>query len=178
MTQARAGDVTREVSVLRAEVLDRLAAGARFAGLFATAPAHLPRSDEADPPDEPLTLTAVTTGGTGLNLHEAQVTGSYLSLTTAVPAAFWYERVVHDLFGVVPQGHPRLDPLVLPMPHPEPGSPIVPGGLPRPGSLTAPARLVPDERVVPRHVHGPGLFTIPPGPVPRLVPRTVSRPAR
>jgi Ni,Fe-hydrogenase III large subunit len=165
MTQVRTGDVTRDVNVLAADVLDQLGAGARFAGLFATAPAHLPSSDGVHQPDEPLTLTVVTAGSAGLDLHQTQVTGSYPCLTTDVPAAFWYERVVHDLFGVVPQGHPRLDPLVLPLPHPEPGTSGRPDVLPRPGSLTAPARLVPDERAVPRHVHGPGLFTIPHGPV-------------
>jgi len=165
MSPVRIDAVPGDMTALRADVLDRLEAGDRFAGLFATAPPHLPSSDGADRADEPVTLTVVTAGPAGLDLHEAQVTGSYPSLTTGVPAAFWYERVVHDLFGVVPQGHPRLDPLVLPMPHPEPGNSGRPEVLPRPGSLTTPARLIPDERTVPRHVHGPGLFTIPHGPV-------------
>ena len=165
MTRARTGNVTGDMTALRAQVLGRLEAGDRFAGLFATALPHLPSSEVPDPPDAPVTLTVVTTSTTGMELDEAQVTGSYPSLTTGVPAAYWYERVVHDLFGVVPRGHPRLAPLVLPMPHPEQGTSGRPDPLPRPGSLTAPARLVPDEQAVPRHVHGPGLFTIPHGPV-------------
>jgi len=165
MTQVRASEVTRDVNILCADVLDHLGAGDRFAGLFATAAAQGTSSDGIARAEEPVTLTAVTAGGTGLAVHEARVTGSYPSLTAAVPAAFWYERVVHDLFGVVPQGHPRLDPLVLPMLHREPGTAGRSDGLPRPGALTGPARLVPDERAVPRHVHGPGLFTIPHGPV-------------
>ena len=54
-------------------------------------------------------------------------------------AAFWDERVIHDQFGVVPRGHPRLAPLVL---H---GSP--------------------EDHALPRHVAGYGMFTIPHGPV-------------
>ena len=60
---------------------------------------------------------------------------SYPALTPRLGAAFWYEREIHDHFGVVPEEHPRLAPLVLP------GSPV------------------------PRHVTGYGLFTIPHGPV-------------
>ena len=56
-----------------------------------------------------------------------------------IGAAFWYERVIHDQTGIVPEGHPRLAPLI------------------RPGS--------PDDHALPRHVAGYGLFTIPHGPV-------------
>ncbi|EUA34159.1 respiratory-chain NADH dehydrogenase, 30 Kd subunit [Mycobacterium xenopi 3993] len=45
---------------------------------------------------------------------------SYPSLTPDVPAAFWYERALHDLSGVVPTGHPRLDPCCCPA---NPGNP-------------------------------------------------------
>ena len=74
-------------------------------------------------------------------------------------AAFWYERELHDMFGIVPAGHPRLEPLILP-PGKQPQPP------PRPGSPDhGPGALWPDEHSVPRHVRGPGLFTIPHGPV-------------
>src|SRR6185437_9240268 len=53
--------------------------------------------------------------------------------------AFWYERVIHDETGVIPDGHPRLAP------------------------LTAPGR--PEDHALPRHVAGYGMFTIPHGPV-------------
>lgn len=85
----------------------------------------------------------------------------YRSLTPDVPAAFWYERALHDLYGVVPLGHPRLDPLVLP--HRDDGGD--PGPLPCPGATGHPARVEPDERRLPSHVMGPGLFSIPHGPV-------------
>ena len=35
------------------------------------------------------------------------------SLVSLIPAAAWYEREMHDLFGIYPQGHPDLRPLVL-----------------------------------------------------------------
>jgi formate hydrogenlyase subunit 5 len=38
---------------------------------------------------------------------------SYPSITPRVPAAHWYEREIHDLHGIVPVGHPRLEPLVV-----------------------------------------------------------------
>jgi Ni,Fe-hydrogenase III large subunit len=59
----------------------------------------------------------------------------YPALTPRIGAAFWYERVIHDQFGLVPEGHPRLAPLI------RPGYPL------------------------PRHVEGYGVFTIPHGPV-------------
>lgn len=37
----------------------------------------------------------------------------YPCLTTLLPAAAWYERELHDMFGLVPEGHPDLRPLVL-----------------------------------------------------------------
>ena len=37
----------------------------------------------------------------------------YPSLTPLLPAAAWYEREIHDLFGLTPLGHPDLRPLVL-----------------------------------------------------------------
>jgi formate hydrogenlyase subunit 5 len=83
----------------------------------------------------------------------------YPALTPMVSAAFWYERELHDQFGVVPQGHPRLEPLILPQPARH-------SLLPRPGDPgVTPAAIWPDEHSVPRHVLGSGLFTIPHGPV-------------
>jgi len=87
---------------------------------------------------------------------------SYPALTPDVPVAFWYERALHDLSGVVPTGHPRLDPLLLPR---RPGQPT-----PRPGH--------PERDRLERHIHssaadqhgpvdvgGHGVFTLPLGPV-------------
>jgi Ni,Fe-hydrogenase III large subunit len=78
-------------------------------------------------------------------------------LTHQVPPAFWYERAIHDLIGLVPDDHPRLDPLVFP--HGETTR------LPRPGTPDHPARITADTAALPVQLHGPGLFTIPHGPV-------------
>jgi Ni,Fe-hydrogenase III large subunit/Ni,Fe-hydrogenase III component G len=82
---------------------------------------------------------------------------AYPSLTPDLPAAFWYERVLHDLFGIVPVGHPRLDPLLLPLRDPE--------HAPLPGTARRPQPLDPQEGAIPRALTGPGVFTIPHGPV-------------
>jgi hypothetical protein len=47
-------------------------------------------------------------------LSGSLLAASYPALTPRLGAAFWYERVIHDRFGVVPDGHPRLAPLIRP----------------------------------------------------------------
>jgi formate hydrogenlyase subunit 5 len=117
-----------DVLTLWQELEARVAAGDRFAGLFASFAAH----------GQAVTLSAhVATAG---NVDTLEVTlppgaAGYPALTPRVGAAFWYERVIHDQFGLVPEGHPRLAPLI------RPGYPL------------------------PRHVEGYGVFTIPHGPV-------------
>lgn len=49
------------------------------------------------------------------------------SLTVLAPAADWYERQLHDLYGLEPVGHPDLDPLVAPVDD-LPLAPLVSGG--------------------------------------------------
>ena len=129
----------------------RLAAGDRFAAL-------LGRGGSADG----VVLTAVVAHENGMTpLVAALPTGRthYPSLTPHVPAAFWYERMIHDLTGAIPDGHPRLDPLVLP--HPDSPAAV----LPCPGSAGRPQRIEPDERALRPLVYGSGIFTIPHGPV-------------
>ena len=120
-----------DISTLWKDLCARVAAGDRFAGLFATRLG-----------DGTLVLSAHVAAAGGIDTLEAPLppgaTG-YPALTPRLGAAFWYEREIHDHFGVVPQGHPRLDPLI------------------RPGS--------PEDHALPRHVSGYGLFTIPHGPV-------------
>jgi formate hydrogenlyase subunit 5 len=92
--------------------------------------------------DGVLTLTAHVAGPDRIEALETSLppeTASYPALTPRIGAAFWYERVIHDETGVIPDGHPRLAPLV------------------RPGD--------PDDHALPRHVAGYGVFTIPHGPV-------------
>jgi len=118
------------VAALWEALAARVARGERFAGLSAG------RSDAA------VTLTAYLAGPGEVSSLEASLPPgavSYPALTPVIGAAFWYERVIHDQTGVVPEGHPRLAPLV------------------RPGN--------PEEHALPRHVAGYGMFTIPHGPV-------------
>ena len=49
----------------------------------------------------------------------------YQSLTTLLPAAAWYERELHDMFGFEPQGHPDMRPLVLHESFPEGFHPLL-----------------------------------------------------
>jgi hypothetical protein len=130
VTQADAG-------TLREELAARVAAGDRFAGLSGARPAG-----------GPLVLSALVAVkregevGGGIDTLEAPLppgAASYPALTPQLGAAFWYERVIHDRFGVVPDGHPRLAPLIRPGP--------------------------PEDYALPRHVTGYGVFTIPHGPV-------------
>jgi formate hydrogenlyase subunit 5 len=115
-----------DVLALWKELEARVAAGDRFAGLFATRSGDL------------VTLSAHIATAANVDTLEVTLppgTAGYPALTPRIGAAFWYERVIHDEFGLVPEGHPRLAPLI------RPGYPL------------------------PRHVEGYGLFTIPHGPV-------------
>jgi Ni,Fe-hydrogenase III large subunit len=47
-----------------------------------------------------------------LEVTLAEAESSYPALTPLVPAAHWYERELHDLHGIEPVGHPRLEPLL------------------------------------------------------------------
>jgi formate hydrogenlyase subunit 5 len=108
----------------------RIAGGGRFAGLFAA------QRNRA------VTLSALVAVPDGIDTLETVLppgTGTYPALTPRLGAAFWYERVIHDQTGLIPEGHLRLAPLT------------------RAGS--------PRDHVLPRHVSGYGLFTIPHGPV-------------
>jgi Ni,Fe-hydrogenase III large subunit len=116
------------VAALRDELARRLGAGDRFAGLHATE-----NGDE-------LCLTALVARAGDIDPVDARLPAgqaSYSTLAGLTRSISWYERVIHDLYGIVPAGHPRLDPLIR----------------------------APDEAALPVHVHGPGLFTIPHGPV-------------
>ena len=129
-------------------VVDLVAHGARFCGLFASATPAGTRVVAVLDRDGDLRTESVVVPDTAPR---------YPSLTPDLPAANWYEREIHDLFGVEPVGHPVLDPLVLPL---TPGS-----TRPRPGSgkVLDPVEL--DTSPLPGHLRGEGVFTIPYGPV-------------
>jgi formate hydrogenlyase subunit 5 len=147
MTAFTESEHAASVSALSERVAQRLAAGDRLADLFATArTGGLLFTAQLARPGGVTTLDALLPDGQD----------SYPSLTPVIGSAFWYEREIHDLFGVVPVGHPRLEPLILPTSGAE---------LPRPGAAGQPPAIDPDPSALPLHVIGPGLFTIPHGPV-------------
>jgi formate hydrogenlyase subunit 5 len=77
---------------------------------------------------------------------------SYPAITPLVPAAHWFEREIHDLWEIVPEGHPRLEPLVRHGPE-QSEIALVANGEPGGGHRGA-------ERL-----SGPGVFVFPYGPV-------------
>ena len=128
MTAGSDIEQAQSVTALRDRVVAHVSAGGRLADLFGTACADgLLLTAQLARPDGIATLDALLPAGQA----------SYPALTPLVGSAFWYEREIHDLFGVVPDGHPRLEPLIL----------------------------AADPGILPRHTVGPGLFTIPHGPV-------------
>jgi formate hydrogenlyase subunit 5 len=130
-------------------VTGEVASGRRFAGLFGTArPEGLLLSAHLADADGVATVDALLPAGAP----------GYPALTPRLGAAFWYEREIGDMFGVIPEGHPRPEPLLLPELAGEAQRPM-------PGAPGSPAAVEPDPRAVPLHVIGPGLFTIPHGPV-------------
>ena len=105
MTTSTDHELAPSALALRDVVARQVAGGRRLADLFGTA-----RGGD-------LLLTAQVAGPGAMTTLEAVLStgeASYPAFTPLVSAAFWYERELHDLFGVVPAGHPRLEPLVLP----------------------------------------------------------------
>jgi Ni,Fe-hydrogenase III large subunit len=151
MTTAATMEVQLPLPEWRTEVLTRLGAGARFGGLYCT---HQ---------DEDAQLRALLVTRAGVECLSAELRAgadgglTYPALTPDVPAAFWYERALHDLSGVTPLGHPRLDPLLLAW---EPGQLH-----PRPGHREPGGEVPAGDRQGPVDVSGHGVFTLPLGPV-------------
>lgn len=122
----------------------------RLAGLYATEESGSPELVAIIGRDKDFLVLRAAVG------HDLR----YDALTPQVPAAFWYERALHDLSGLEPQGHPRLDPLLLP--RLDDLGPIRPGSdLPARQHDAQPGA----EHVGPVDVTGRGVFTLPFGPV-------------
>jgi Ni,Fe-hydrogenase III large subunit len=138
------------IDALRDGVRIRRQRGERFAGL-------LGRGDPATG-TELIALLAHDGGITPVRETLPAGVVRYPSLTSEIPAAFWYERAIHDLVGLIPAGHPRLDPLALP-------HDAEPSARPHPGVPGQPARIQPGTAALATTLSGPGVFTIPHGPV-------------
>lgn len=81
------------------------------------------------------------------------------SLVQVTPAAAWYEREMHDLFGIVPLGHPDLRPLVLHENWSE-------GFFPLCKDFSSDQRVPFENREFPiPAVEGKGVFEVPVGPI-------------
>jgi formate hydrogenlyase subunit 5 len=92
------------------------------------------------------------TGDAVIKLSAPVPADAYPAVTPVVPAAHWFEREIHDLYGITPEGHPRLEPLVR---HP-----------PEQREVELPEDQ--DVRLAHRgaeRLAGPGVFVIPYGPV-------------
>ncbi len=129
-------------------VTARVAQGGRLAHLYALAHAG------------GFALHAIVVGPEGpLDLATLLSGPPYVvaALTPQVPAADWYERYLHDLYGLEARGHPDLDPLVLPRSNAT--------GPPRPPHPATLHPIPPDTTPLPALVRGEGIFTIPYGPV-------------
>lgn len=82
------------------------------------------------------------------------------SLSGLIDAAVWYEREIHDLFGLIPVGHPDLRPLVLHENWPQGVFPL------RKDFLYSDDVEQGDRKIPPQHiVHGEGVFEVPVGPI-------------
>jgi formate hydrogenlyase subunit 5 len=156
MTTAAATELQLPLPQWRDEVLSRLASGARFAGVYTT---HNGGGAQ---------LRALLVSRDDVESLVAQLTPepdgrlAYPALTPDVPAAFWYERALHDLSGVTPLGHPRLDPLLLPL---EAGQLYPRPGHHEPGEEDRSTHARASDRQGPVDVSGEGVFTLPLGPV-------------
>ncbi len=130
------------------EVARHVVDGARLAGLFASV---------AGPDTR---LIALLSHSGSLIIRETEVPASadgFPTLSNQVPAAAWYEREIHDLFGLIPRGLTRLDPLVFPF--------SATALRPRLGSGTVVPEGQLDPSPLPAHLGGEGVFTISYGPV-------------
>ena len=130
------------------EVARHVSHGARFAGLVASAEGEDTR------------LIALLSHSGSLVIQETVVpagVGAFPALSRQAPAASWYEREIHDLFGLVPSGLDRVDPLVFPF--------VTSAIRPRFGSGSVAPEGQLDPTPLTAHLRGEGVFTISYGPV-------------
>jgi Ni,Fe-hydrogenase III large subunit len=84
---------------------------------------------------------------------------SYKSVTPMVPQAHWFERIMWDMFGIVPEGHPRLKHVILHDPYASDYFPL--RTAPRKGESEAAG-----DRVFQfLEVRGEGVHEVPLGPI-------------
>src|SRR5258706_4971856 len=96
-----------------------------------------------------------------LGLWEAilQSFDRYPSLTLKTPQLHWFERSIHDFFGIMPEGHPRFKSLILHEAWPEGFHPL------REPQPTMKADAPPRSEYRFLTVQGEGGFEVPVGPI-------------
>lgn len=87
------------------------------------------------------------------------VNDRYRSITNLVPQAHWFERAIWSMFGLLPQGHPRLKHLLLHEQYPSGFHPL------RKNPLPVPHPEDQDRRYKFLEVRGEGVYEIPVGPI-------------
>ncbi len=106
--------------------------------------------------DQMFYIEVVVSSRSEINLIRASLElnqKNYPSLSPQIPAAIWYEREIHDTYGLIADGHPELSPLVS-----------------RPTECFKLGRLDKNDAdirgsKVMGNVRGEGVFSIPYGPV-------------
>jgi formate hydrogenlyase subunit 5 len=129
-------------------VTEEVSRGARFGGLIASAD-H----------DRTRLIAVLSRRGSLVREETTLQTGEtrFPSLAPSIPSALWYEREIHDLFGIASNNRHALEPLVLPLPSDAPR--------PRPGSLEKLPWANLDMTPLPTRLAGEGAFTMSYGPV-------------
>jgi len=100
--------------VFREAVLHAVQGGARISAFFGAPEERLQeRVGRSEAPERGIRLFAVLSRDTEAQLALAStlVEGSYPALTPECPQANWFEREIHEQWGVVPEGHPWLKPI-------------------------------------------------------------------
>ncbi|MHC1711263.1 MAG: NADH-quinone oxidoreductase subunit C [Solidesulfovibrio sp.] len=93
-------------------------------------------------------------------LLDQSETLEFPSISPEIPAATWYEREIHDMFGIKPLGHPDLRRLVLHENFPDDVHPLRKDFDPR-----SPIETLPDVETPMIGVTGEGVFEVPVGPI-------------
>ena len=105
-----------------------------------------------------ITLTLDTKNNTAAIWETPLEGNSYKSITSLVPQAHWYERSIWDMFGIKPEGHPRLKHNLL-------HEPYAPALLPLYLGDTPPAPTNGHRVFRPLEVKGAGIYELPVGPI-------------
>jgi Ni,Fe-hydrogenase III large subunit len=84
---------------------------------------------------------------------------SYNSLTAVLPQVHWFERVNWDMFGILPENHPRLKPVLLHEPYAKDFFPLRTTETPHSSTFRTP------EQYQFLQVRGEGVYEIPVGPI-------------